>query len=381
MSLKTQLGDIKRAIQYKGDLKHKLTYYKYVKMAKKKGVISFRVDRVAREYTYDYLDYKEMSKEEKKWWHEKGLQAYKVKWYGITKENYNDYISDFDFFGKENYMNTEFNFWAENKLNTYYLLKPFNKYLPKHYYFLRNGKILPLDIPEKKNGTVEDIIALVDKEPVAAKLVEGGRGVGFYKFERINDEYFVNREKKNIEEFKNILSSLDNYIITQYVLPHKKIRELCGEDAFGVMRIIAIYDEQDGPQMTGVCLRLGCKAAGLVTDYDGTIYTGLTLEEGKAFNPIYRKDDHYFENIKLHPDTGKEIETYKMDNWDELKQLVKDLCGYVPMTPYFIVDIIPTDDGFAILEINSHGQVRGIEGHYPFLANKYNRKLFKINRK
>ena len=147
------------------------------------------------------------------------------------------------------------------------------------------------------------------------------------------------------------------------------------------MRIIAIYDENDGPQITAVILRLGCKNAGVVTDFSGTIYVGLTLDEGKSFEPIYKENEYCYRKIKNHPDTGVNLEGFQVENWEELKKLVKDVCGYVPMTPYLCVDIIPTDDGFAILEINSHGQVRVIEPHYPFLSNKYNKKLFKINRK
>lgn len=381
MGIRAQLGDIKRALKFEGGFKYKYTYYRYRKIARRKQVADFRIDRVAEMYTYDWLDFEGATKEEKKWFHEQGILSYKLQWYGINKENYQNYISDFDFFGKDNYMNTEYCQWAENKLNTYYLLKPFNKYLPKHYYYVRSGKILPLDVEEKKNGKVEDIVKLVNERPIAAKAVIGGHGTGFYKIEKKEGFYLVNNEKKSLDELKEIIKSLDNYIITDYVIPHKKIREICGDDAFAVMRIIAIYDENDGPQITAVILRLGCKNAGVVTDFSGTIYVGLTLDEGKSFEPIYKENEYCYRKIKNHPDTGVNLEGFQVENWEELKKLVKDVCGYVPMTPYLCVDIIPTDDGFAILEINSHGQVRVIEPHYPFLSNKYNKKLFKINRK
>ena len=51
---------------------------------------------------------------------------------------------------------------------------------------------------------------------------------------------------------------------------------------------------------------------------------------------------------------------------------------HLAMTPYLVMDIIPTDDGFKILEINSHGQVKSVEAYYPFLLNEYNRKVFNI---
>ena len=48
------------------------------------------------------------------------------------------------------------------------------------------------------------------------------------------------------------------------------------------------------------------------------------------------------------------------------------------MTPYLVMDIIPTENGFSILEINSHGQVANVEPFYPFAANKYNKRAFNI---
>ncbi len=34
------------------------------------------------------------------------------------------------------------------------------------------------------------------------------------------------------------------------------------------------------------------------------------------------------------------------------------------------------DDGFKIMEINSHGQVRNVEPFFPFRKNKYNLRAF-----
>lgn len=381
MGLKSELRDIIKALKFKGDMKHKLTYYKFSKMAKKNGVIDFRIDRVAKEYTHDYLDYPEVSKEDKKWFYKQGIQSYKLNWYGITKENYQNYISDFDFYGKYNYMNREFESWFENKLNTYYLLSPFKDSMPRHYYFLKDKKILPIDVDVKKNGTVQDIVNLVNQKPIAAKAVIGGHGIGFYKFEKKENFYLVNNEKKTLEEFTELLKVLSDYIITDYIIPQKKFVEMCGEGAFSVIRVVTVYDEKDGPQITATLIRLGCKAGGLVTDYAGTIYAGLTIENGQAFNPIYRISDDYYKECKNHPDTNADLENFKMDNWEGLKDLAKSVSAYLPMTPYLVMDIIPTDNGFSILEINSHGQVRIVEPYYPFLANEYNKKVFTIKRK
>lgn len=270
-----------------------------------------------------------------------------------------------------------FETWFEHKLNTYYLLSPFKTSMPKHYWYIRNGKYFPIDVVSECNGSIDDIISLVKENPIAAKSTVGGHGVGFYKLEYINDKFYVNFKEKSESEFKELINKLNDYIITEYVVPHKEFQELCGEKAFAVLRIITIYDEKDGPQITGAIVRLGSKAAGVVTDYPGSIYCGINLEDGKMFKPIYRERDDFYVSCPKHPDTGKELEGNVIPNWNELKNLVKQISKYLAVTPYLVMDIIPTEDGFAILEINSHGQVRTVEPFYPFRKNKYNCKIFK----
>ena len=80
-------------------------------------------------------------------------------------------------------------------------------------------------------------------------------------------------------------------------------------------------------------------------------------------------------NAPTHPDTGVALEGNYIPNWDKVLKLISDVSMYIPMTPQLDFDIIPTKEGFSILEINSHGQF--IENYYPFRDNKYNLKQYK----
>ena len=82
-----------------------------------------------------------------------------------------------------------------------------------------------------------------------------------------------------------------------------------------------------------------------------------------------------------HPDTGKRLEGYKVNNWEELKTLAKSIARYIPWISYVTIDIIPSEKGFRILEINSHGQSWEFEAHFPFNLNKYNRIAFGLPEK
>lgn len=358
-------------------ISHRVKYFNFARLAHKSGVVNSRVDRVAKEYTLDYYEGGGKESVEKQYLYKYGLATYKAKWYGITKENCNRFLSDYDFYNLDNYLNRKFVFWFDHKLSTYYLLHPFVDSMPIHYYYVKKGAYFPID-RGLKNGychNYEDVISLIKTKPLIAKACVGGHGEGLYKFSYFDSEFQINQKKSNISEIRRVLENLDDYIITEFVSPHDDIVRIVGKDSFAVIRLTVFYDQQDGPQLTSARVRLGCKKAGIRTDYDGTIYSGLTLDEGKMFGSMIRRDEYHYDDCPTHPDTGVSLDNNFIPDWDQLLKLITSISRYIPMTPQLDFDIVPTNQGFSILEINSHGQF--IESYYPFRDNKYNLKMYK----
>ena len=373
---------LKRYISKRDDNPERMEkYISFWKLAEENGIVPFRYARIAEEYTDDYFADTGIPKSDKEWYYRRGIPTFKTGWYGLTKENYNDYISDFDFYNPKNYLQKkQLIRWFDNKLTTYYVLSSFRKYMPRHYFFIENGEFIPMDIELQRQGKFEDVVSIIQKHPIALKSCVGGHGKGFYKIEFSNEEYKINNTVSSEEEVDKLLSSLDDYILTDYGVPNKVFRDACGKDSFAVLRTVSVFDKSDGPQVTAILMRIGSSKAGLVTDYDGCINCGVDLKTGKIFNPLMRSGDA--EGIikrhpqKFHPDTGIDLETLYIPNFNELIDLVKKIAAHLAMTPYLVMDIIPTDTGFEILEINSHGQVRNLEPFFPFRKNKYNLNAF-----
>lgn len=59
-------------------MKYKLKYLHYAKLGQHKGVIDFRIDRVAGEYAYDWFNVKDVSQEDKEWFCQRGIAPYKL---------------------------------------------------------------------------------------------------------------------------------------------------------------------------------------------------------------------------------------------------------------------------------------------------------------
>ena len=116
-------------------LSYRAKYVKFAMMAHREGAVDLGIDRIAKEYTLDYFEGGGEESPEKQYLYDYGLATYKAKWYGITKKNCNLFLSDYDFYKAENYLNRRFAFWFDHKLSTYYLLRPFIDSMPVHYYY------------------------------------------------------------------------------------------------------------------------------------------------------------------------------------------------------------------------------------------------------
>lgn len=369
------------SIRFRGGIAKKMRYLKYANMARKNKVVWFRIARVAADFTNAWYDMSYMPKEERKWYITHGFSPNRKKYCGVTPENYKKYLSDFEFYNSANYKNyndKSSSAWFNNKLNTYYLLQPFVKYMPKHYYYASKGVMYPLDVEEKHNSSAETIVKLIKGRAIAAKKCLGGHGDGFYKLEYKNGAFFANDEGVSEKDLKQLIEKMDGYIITDFVKPAFYLREIGGEDAFAVLRTMVIYDENDGPQFERVMLRIGTTKSGHTQALHDYLYLGID-DNGAFYNPLIELSDYDFERIETHPDTGKKLLGNSLKNMDKLKNIVTRISGYLPTTPYLILDIIPTDDSFSILEINSHGQPFNFEPYNPVKNSKYFRKLFKLD--
>ena len=252
----------KLAIKQKGGASFKLKYLHYTKLAKRMGIVGFRIDRVASDYTNDYFHLSGMSKKDKEWFCQRGIAPFKVYWYDMTKDNYDNYLSDFVFYNKRNYMDRTFLPLFEHKLNTYLLLAPFVESMPKHYFYKKGNRYMSV-AEGQSDGNIERVLSLIKEGPIAAKSCLGGHGKGFIKYHYKDKAFYINNEESTEADLRSSLESLDDYILTEYVTPHHLFTEICGVKAFPpVIRCVTVYDPDDGAQLTSSVIRLGSKGGG-----------------------------------------------------------------------------------------------------------------------
>ncbi len=295
---------------------------------------------------------------------------YKRIWYAIFGGYMVDQIALYDFKhnDKKQYL-SEFDWYRSRRINDPYSTMLNNKVVftqiierycsTPEIYCVKKGKLYGGFNGRKFNGP-EDLLPLLDEVGAfVVKPVGAGKGKGVEIVKRTADGYICNdkpisRDKlvrsfgigkdllfcafaHQAEYLDNIYPSSAN-TIRMIVLRNSKTHEF--ELSFAVQRI--------GASWTGA-VDNGSQG-GLVANID--INTG-TLSEARTL--------HNLSVYEVHPDTGAQIKGAVIPNWESIKKAVTDISINFPYLDIIAWDILPTPDGFTVIEANTSSGVNIIQ--------------------
>ena len=106
-----------------------------VKRLKASGYSSFFAKAAVSNRYEDFFKNKNTTLAQKLWAQKRGFLSDRISFYGLTENNYRDYLSDFDYY-RLHPINGPYSKWIDDKLTFRYLLAPFSSYLPEYYYHI-----------------------------------------------------------------------------------------------------------------------------------------------------------------------------------------------------------------------------------------------------
>lgn len=340
-----------------------------------KGYSPYFASRIPKMFINDLIKNKNISLKTKIWAYKKGFLSSRTNTYQIDELNYRDHMPDFDYY-KLYPIDDKYSAWIDDKLTMKYIFSPFDEYLPKYYFQLEDNEILKLiDCPSDIDCTTSGIIDFLKKEGILAlKIISGSLGEGFYKLSYANDTFYINTKACEMEDVETLFSSLKGYLITEYVKAHDSINKIY-DITPNTLRIQVIRDENKKPKIIGSFIRFGTQKSGILeTPVAGGIIAGIDLKNGNIFNPNIIINNDLI-NIKLHPDTNENLEII-IPKWDDIKSKIEEISSYTPQLTYLGFDIIITNKGFKIIEINSLTAPTVISYYHPLFANEYGKEYF-----
>lgn len=358
---------------------HMLVKYALSAYAKSKGFINYMYVNWRRGLKEDN-GYAGTTCAEKLWAHKHGFYSYRIHQYGITRDNYNEFLSDYDY-KRLRPLNNMFRKWFWDKTMSYHILQPCKDILPEYYCRSAMKASDIIFIPFEKNKwnkwyDAEGLVELLERTlKLAVKPSIGSHGKGFYKIEyrRSCGEYFINDKKRERSEICDFFATLsEGYIVSEYIRAHSSLQAIYPS----VTPTIRVMTIRDGSErlIKDAYLRIGTAKTGSTDNIAfGGIAAKININTGKIENPELL-NNHVFVPCKIHPDSGKVIKG-EIPHWSMVKDVVKRIADYVAPLEYLGFDIVATETGVKILEINTHQDLHKYPGYSNDVKRYFAKKL------
>jgi len=296
-----------------------------------------------------------------------GFYPGRVALYGLNEDNWQDYVPDFQYFMLHP-MNNHFLKWLDKTTLKYVLnSNGCECTMPDYYLYVENDDSYTylMDAPDhiEKNG--DYILNLLRWKGVLAMKPNSGTsgGLGFIKLELRDGQMYENNKPIDMARLEEIKGNMRNYIVTEYAHQHHELAKIW-PDSECTLRVIMVKNPREdiyrkatwscavsfarfGTALNGGASNLSAGGIGIGVDFETGLYQDFAIRYMR-----YCQDG----NIRLysHPDTGVVWQGQGLPNWGYVKQKIYDICDHISSLDYVGLDIIITEDGMKLCEINSH---------------------------
>lgn len=333
-----------------------LSKYGFAIAAKKKGFVDYMYKYWLKDVFRDTLTHT-CSFKDLRWAHKRGFYSYRIEQYGLTDKNYKDFLSDREY-KKMRPINSKYNKLLTDKLLTYYLLNSrFEKYIPRCYCKLVNDNegLHFYKVNNSGYTSFEEILKLLkEKKKLICKKIVGSHGDGLIKLEYFSEDYiYINNEKEKVARLLEIFeNSKSSYIVTEYIEMHDELKKICS-DVTCTIRMMTINIGNERNVIKDAYFKFATKNTGITDNVSkGGIVAKINLETGEIYKPELLTN-HKFHECLIHPDSKYPIKGV-IPNWQIIKNKVIEICDYLSELEYLGFDVVVTNKGFKILEINTH---------------------------
>ena len=284
-----------------------------------------------------------------------GFSNKEIIYYNFPENDYHEYISTAERIKLED-LNGRFAYILGEKVMLERIWGDFI-HVPKTYSLISRGYFLDLF---DQSSEVDIISLLKEKGRLLTKPTRsggGGHGVASLSYE--NGKYFIDKKEYSKDEFVKELRSYYDYIISDWIYPHKYAKKVFPETT-NTMRIVTVMNHTTNKAEVLMAVhRFGTTASFPVDNgCSGGICCFVDLENGTLG---YGHDMiHVGEKYTVHPETGEKLEGLQIPNWDNVKTRMTHVHNCFPYFEFLAWDVVIAEDGEVyIIEIN-----RGMDVHW-----------------
>lgn len=321
----------------------------------------------------DWKTCKDVPYEKKMWALQRGFLPSRIKLYGLDENNYKDYLSDIDYFYLHP-INNHFAIWINDKVTLKYVIPSVFHTLggrelsimPEYYLYIENdGRYSYLmDSPTHIRHDENYLLNLLkEKTILALKPSNGQGGHGFVMLRYAVDENKIYANEKELSEtdFYMFKDTLNGYIVTEYVKQHKAL-DAVWKNSVCTLRVIALKqcdDKYSGGKADVIAAyaRFGTAnshgASNLSSGGVGVSYDFNTGYFGNEFFRYLKFSVNGKFKLPFHPDSKTSLSGKVLPHWEIARDVILSVCNYFSSLEYFGFDIMMTDGGVKLCEINT----------------------------
>lgn len=267
-----------------------------------------------------------------------------------------------------------------NKFVLPYLFRDFKEHLLPYYYILLKGRIIPVDPQmDDRAGTVDDIFrcAGLSNGIILKPYFYGSGGHGVFLLQHRNGKLFLDHRQISEGDLHGFIQSLDEYLITPAVVQAEYSKKIFPDSA-NTLRVMTYWDYDDNEPFIGAIIhRFGRKESAPTDNWcRGGICCGVGRTSGKLTKAVGRPDGSGERWYREHPDTGEPIEGVTVANFELVCEKIIEMCHKTRYLCHIAWDVVVTEKGFVVLEINCTPGVGLVQVFTPLLANPRLRKFY-----
>lgn len=335
----------------------------------------------------EQLQYGELYDEEyAEWAHSEGFFAAHAYLYGLSPSNVENYLSDYDYYLIWP-INNWTRIWINDKLTLKYALHgtEFGELMPEYYFYSDISGLRALMDNQKTLTRSQDMNGFLDllknKGQFACKPNNGTESRGFFKLSYEGGLFFINDSVSTQEDIIEFVHTHNNYIFTEYITPSSIMAKICPQ--IHTLRVVTINRHGNDPRLIAAFLRYPNKTSG-VANYNvfeagaGTkfnVYTNCNIETG-AFEQSKMVYANRSVLTNIHPDSGV-ILGGMLPSWKKISQKILEIAYYFSSIEYMGFDFGITDNGYKLMEINSHPGINTQQSYFPFYQDDFLESYFK----
>jgi hypothetical protein len=308
-----------------------------------------------------------------------GFLSERMVIYDLDKHASHRYLADIPYWRAHPY-NGMYSDLIDSKLTLHFTLFRFCQYLPVYYYLLARNEMIPLNgnAAVTSQNKIDILLALCqEKGKLAIKPVAGARGEGFLGIFFDDKRFFVNGKPIEESELNRRLRRLDNYIVTEYIQQHSYANEFFPLTTNPV-RVLTLRDyDAHIVFLARAVQRIGTSRTLPVPLWTrGSLLCNVDVESGQigpgAAYPLNSRLIWH----ERHPDTGAPIAGVRVPDWSNLKLKILEMANCLAMVPHMGWDVVVTEDGFKVMEINSLSDIDMYQIHKPLLEDDRIRRFY-----